>query len=457
MQNGVLVFKGNLFYNVCHSDGNTASGTAEGDSVTASQLSAYNNNNSFDADPKLAVLGTAGGTGVNAWSAHPRSRSPALSGAVTLANTPFLNQTSYKGAFDGVNDWTTWTKVTTDTYLAPLTSDFDADGLTLAQEISSSYNTNPSLAETDGGDDTSTGGGDTSTGGGDISTGGDSSVEYTSGTPKIVRMSVRGHIGTGDDERFMRFAVNGDVNVMVRAIGPALGDLSADLAPISLIDPNLSIFKGQDELPAYHNDNYTARSEASDIESISQSLSVVIPIKPVESASIGDYSTGTYYANVRDKSYSASYGTRVGWVGADITDTSASGGFSGVSTRGVIKPGDGSMFASFEIVGDANSTRRMFIRARGASLANFGVKNVLSNINLKLFYLGGDLIKQSNDYTSESNKGEIETQAKALFGDLDSTDAGMIIDLKPAYYTIWVESETGATGVGWIGVDDITQ
>ena len=280
---------------------------------------------------------------------------------------------------------------------------------------------------------------------------------YTSGTPKIVRMSVRGHIGTGDDERFMRFAVNGDVNVMVRAIGPALGDLSADLAPISLIDPNLSIFKGQDELPAYHNDNYTARSEASDIESISQSLSVVIPIKPVESASIGDYSTGTYYANVRDKSYSASYGTRVGWVGADITDTSASGGFSGVSTRGVIKPGDGSMFASFEIVGDANSTRRMFIRARGASLANFGVKNVLSNINLKLFYLGGDLIKQSNDYTSESNKGEIETQAKALFGDLDSTDAGMIIDLKPAYYTIWVESETGATGVGWIGVDDITQ
>jgi len=255
----------------------------------------------------------------------------------------------------------------------------------------------------------------------------------------------------------MRFAVNGDVNVMVRAIGPALGDLSADLAPISLLDPNLRVYKGQDELQAYHNDNYTDRSEASQIETISESLSVVIPIKPAESASIGDYSTGTYFANVRDNSYSSRYGTRVGWVGADITDTSVSGGFSGVSTRGVIKPGDGSMFASFEIVGDADSTRRMFIRARGASLANFGVKNVLSNINLKLFYLGGDLIQQNNDYTSESNKEEIEIQAKALFGDLHSTDAGIIIDLKPAYYTIWAESETGATGVGWVGIDDITQ
>ena len=64
-------------------------------------------------------------------------RSPALSGAETLASTSFLTQTTYKGEFDGTSDWTTWTKVTTDTYSAPLTSDFDADSLTLAQEISS--------------------------------------------------------------------------------------------------------------------------------------------------------------------------------------------------------------------------------------------------------------------------------------------------------------------------------
>lgn len=279
----------------------------------------------------------------------------------------------------------------------------------------------------------------------------------SSGGTKIVRMSVRGHIGTGDDERFMRLAVSGNVNVMVRAIGPSLGDLSSSLASISLLDPTMFVSdSNKTQLTSKSNDNYTTRSEFSQIESISSSLSVVIPIKSIESASIADYTTGTYYFNIRDNSYSSSYGTRVGWVGADVTDTSLSGGFTGISTRGVIKPGDGSMFASFEIVGDANSTRKIFLRARGASLANFGVKNVLSNINVKLLKLDGTLIDSNNNYIEKSNKAEIATKALSFFGTLDDTDAGLITDLGPGYYSMWAESESGATGVGWVGIDDIT-
>ena len=114
------------------------------------------------------------------------------------------------------------------------------------------------------------------------------------------------------------------------------------------------------------------------------------------------------------------------------------------------------MFASFEIVGDANSTRKVFLRARGASLANFGVKNVLSNINVKLLKLDGTLIDSNNNYIEQSNKAEIATKALSFFGALDDTDAGLIIDLGPGYYSMWAESESGATGVGWVGIDDIT-
>ena len=117
------------------------------------------------------------------------------------------------------------------------------------------------------------------------------------------------------------------------------------------------------------------------------------------------------------------------------------------------------MFASFEIVGDSNSTRKMFLRSRGASLSNFGVKNVLSNINLKLFKLGGvspTLIDENTDYILQSNKAEIATAAKSFYGDLHDTDAALITDLGPGYYSIWAESESGATGVGWVGIDDIT-
>ena len=114
MQNGVLVFQGNLFYNVEHSDGNTASGTAEGDASTAAALSVTDRNNSFATDPLLTDTDDADGS----LSPFPNSSSPALSGANTLADTTFLTQTTFRGAFSTSNNWLNdWTKI-------------DADGIT---------------------------------------------------------------------------------------------------------------------------------------------------------------------------------------------------------------------------------------------------------------------------------------------------------------------------------------
>ena len=148
MQNGVLVFKGNIFFNGGHADGNTASGTAEGDSITATQIN--NGTNTFDKHPMLAQHGTAGATGVSAWSLHPVGSGTAISGAELLANTAFLTQTDYRGAFDGVNDWSTWTNVAGMGYLQGLSSDNDNDTLILATEIASNKRTDPAKDDTDG-------------------------------------------------------------------------------------------------------------------------------------------------------------------------------------------------------------------------------------------------------------------------------------------------------------------
>ena len=43
-----------------------------------------------------------------------------------------------------------WTKVDSSDYLATLSSDLDSDGLTLAQEITTNQNTDPSKSDTDG-------------------------------------------------------------------------------------------------------------------------------------------------------------------------------------------------------------------------------------------------------------------------------------------------------------------
>ena len=69
-----------------------------------------------------------------------------------------------------------------------------------------------------------------------------------------------------------------------------------------------------------------------------------------------------------------------------------------------------------------------------------------------------DLLQLNDNYTSQSNASEIAAMAKELLNvDLHATDPDMIIDLAPGYYTIQFESADGATGNGWIGIDDITE
>ena len=120
MQNGILVFKGNLFYNGGHEMGNTAFGTAEGDTVTALSLSDSANNNVFNIDPLLTDVNGSD----NVLAPYPATESSALSGAQTLADTTFLTQTTFRGAFSSTNNWLDgWTKTDASGITAELTID----------------------------------------------------------------------------------------------------------------------------------------------------------------------------------------------------------------------------------------------------------------------------------------------------------------------------------------------
>ena len=291
-----------------------------------------------------------------------------------------------------------------------------------------------------------------------------------SGTPNIDRLNVRGHIGTGDDERFMAFKLTGSADVMVRAVGDAL---SAYSLTNLLVDPEMRLYKyndandlsaGSTEQTAGSNDNYTTHAQSSTIVSESATIFPAITLQSTEAASLTTLSSGYYSNQVFDKSYSASNGSRIGWVGVDMTSNDGSATFTSVATRGIVKPGDGAMFAGFEIIGDSSQTRKIFVRGRGASLADFGVSNVMSDAQLQLFrYTNAEkteseLLQLNDNYTSQSNASEIAAKAKELLNvDLQATDPGMILDLAPGYYTIQFESADGATGNGWIGIDDITE
>ncbi len=109
LQNGILAFAGNLFWN--GGKGNTALGTAEDDQVVADVIGQTSFSNSFDVDPLIIDDNSSDGV-VNP---VPSSSSPAATGAASISSALLagLTQTTYRGAFDpsGTNWMYGWTKL----------------------------------------------------------------------------------------------------------------------------------------------------------------------------------------------------------------------------------------------------------------------------------------------------------------------------------------------------------
>lgn len=127
------------------------------------------------------------------------------------------------------------------------------------------------------------------------------------------------------------------------------------------------------------------------------------------------------------------------------------GAVQNISTRGVVGTGDNVMIAGLIIEGQ--EARTVVIRARGPSLADFGVADALGNPSLQLFDVAGQLIGQNADWPLHESVGNLPvplTPTSAL-------EAAITITLSPGAYTAIVRGESDATGVGIVEVFDVTQ
>lgn len=118
-------------------------------------------------------------------------------------------------------------------------------------------------------------------------------------TTRLVNLSTRGRVSTGDNVMIGGFIISGTQpkSVVIRAIGPSLS--AAGVAGV-LADPQLSIFSGQTEI--HSNDNW--QSDAS-------SASIPANLRPTqsrESALLRSLAPGAYTAIVRGVSASSGVG-----------------------------------------------------------------------------------------------------------------------------------------------------
>lgn len=289
----------------------------------------------------------------------------------------------------------------------------------------------------------------------------------TTQNAKIVSVNVRGTIGSGDDIRIMGFRMNGSADVLLRGVGPALANFGIPASTL-LPDPKITLFRyingdpdlGSERVPEGDNDNYTSNSNTSDIETVRASYALDIPTSTSQAISMPTLSQGFYTSWVEDVSGK----TGIGWAGVDLSYPDAtSTSFLHVSARGIVQTTE-YMFGGFQITG--SGTRKLYIRGRGPSLADFGVPGVMPDPILKVFKYDDDTfssstqVAENDNYTSNSNASEILSYSTSLYGwpAINEKDSALVLDLGPGYYTVQlISTSTANDGNGWIGIDDVTE
>ncbi len=274
-------------------------------------------------------------------------------------------------------------------------------------------------------------------------------------TDRLANISTRGRVGSGADAIIAGFVISGNAprTVLVRAIGPALGNFGLVGA---LADPRLTLFRGGTQLMV--SDDWSAESPASAIVAVTPRLGAFgLPNPGKDAVLFTTLEPGGYTAQVTP----ATGGGGVALVevyDAGENDASGSPRLINIATRGRVGLADDVLIAGIVVTG--NAPKRLLIRAVGPTLTTFGVSDALADPVLSL--LSGSRTLATNDDWSVSgasvSASDVSTAAVSVGAfalPSSSRDASLLITLEPGNYTAQVSGKGSATGVALVEVYEV--
>jgi hypothetical protein len=248
-------------------------------------------------------------------------------------------------------------------------------------------------------------------------------VTVVSAPGRLVNISTRLQVGTGDNALIAGFIIRGSVSkrLVVRGIGPSLA--SSHVAN-PLNDPTIELHDASNAILAT-NDNWQDNANAKEISDTG-----IAPTSPEESAiltSVAANSNGAAYTailrGVNEKSgvglgeiYDLDYGP-----GSTILN---------ISTRGHVDVGENVMIGGFFIGG--SEAKNILIRGLGPSLANSGVSGALKDPQLELHNAQGAILDSNDDWQTNPRKADI--QASGIPPN-NPKEAALYDTLMPGAYT----------------------
>jgi hypothetical protein len=138
-------------------------------------------------------------------------------------------------------------------------------------------------------------------------------------------------------------------------------------------------------------------------------------------------------------------GTGTGLIEVYDLAQSADCELANISTRGSVQSGENVMIGGF-VLGGANETTRVIVRAIGPSLAQFGISGALSDPMLELRDSNGVLLQRNNNWRDQQ-ESEIRQTGVAP---RDDAEAAILATLPPGAYTAVVAGQNGQTGVALV-------
>lgn len=277
------------------------------------------------------------------------------------------------------------------------------------------------------------------------------------GTSRLVNVSTRGVLKTGDSQLIAGFVTAGGArDFLIRGVGPTLGQFGVTGFAT---DPAISV-QGTASAPfTAQNNDWSAGTTASvDALRLAATRSGATPLAEGSKDAallVTSLSPGIYTVPVSN--------TGTGTVGLaevyDLSATTAPGRLANLSTRGEVGTGENALIAGFVIAG--TQPRRVLIRAVGPALTAYGITRPLADPVLTLTRArpsGAQLVAQNDDWSvSRTGAGTLAStmaQVGAFPLSNDSFDAALLLTLEPGVYSAQVSGYNGLTGIAIVEVYD---
>jgi hypothetical protein len=280
------------------------------------------------------------------------------------------------------------------------------------------------------------------------------SVSPTDNIGRLVNISTRSIVGTGQNILIAGFVVGGagtagSESLLIRGSGPALIPFGVTG---TLLDPELSLISGADVVLGTNggwNGSTAITSTASSVGAFAWNTPT-----SKDAALLTTLTGGQYTAQIAGESGD------IGVALAEIYDATPAGNYTvstpriiNISARAQVGTGDGILIVGFAIGG--STSRTVLIRVSGPALVPFGLTATLEFPLLQLF--SGQTLLESNSGWGGSK--EIAAAAAAVgaftWQDPTSDDAAVLVTLAPGPYTVEVSGTNGGGGTTLVEVYEV--